>query len=313
MDHNISRLARPPAPSAQFDIQSPMAFHTSKRPREHEELTAYDEEISRETKKHRPLPLRSSPRSNQRLKIAATAEPTLFPALTPVDSSKDEDMFSKRFFIESDSANAQQPQEFHDPRMDLDASMDIDICGDIGDMDEGSTGPSSIARFDNDTHQSLPTPYNIASQSPNAGHFASLSSTSVQTTDSPGPMVGARDTLCPPFALPTMQWRSPRLPSPVSDNGDTRSKHTSGDTEMADDMPSHSQQSPPLLNSAAVEAETAVMRKRLSSLDLPDQGNAEPTSSVKSAKKLAFSMGYRADCDKCRRRVPGHYSHIIRG
>ncbi|OJD21048.1 hypothetical protein ACJ73_07615 [Blastomyces percursus] len=29
--------------------------------------------------------------------------------------------------------------------------------------------------------------------------------------------------------------------------------------------------------------------------------------------KVSIAMGYRADCDKCQRRVPGHYSHIIRG
>ncbi|KAK2765216.1 hypothetical protein FQN54_008915 [Arachnomyces sp. PD_36] len=28
--------------------------------------------------------------------------------------------------------------------------------------------------------------------------------------------------------------------------------------------------------------------------------------------KISFSMGYRADCDKCQRKVPGHYSHIVR-
>ncbi|KAL1956485.1 hypothetical protein VTO42DRAFT_7283 [Malbranchea cinnamomea] len=28
--------------------------------------------------------------------------------------------------------------------------------------------------------------------------------------------------------------------------------------------------------------------------------------------KLGIAMGYRADCDKCQRRVPGHYSHIVR-
>ncbi|KAK2808574.1 hypothetical protein FQN50_004606 [Emmonsiellopsis sp. PD_5] len=28
--------------------------------------------------------------------------------------------------------------------------------------------------------------------------------------------------------------------------------------------------------------------------------------------KISIAMGYRADCDKCQRRVPGHYSHIIR-
>ena len=28
--------------------------------------------------------------------------------------------------------------------------------------------------------------------------------------------------------------------------------------------------------------------------------------------KVSFSMGYRADCEKCRTRVPGHYSHVIK-
>lgn len=28
--------------------------------------------------------------------------------------------------------------------------------------------------------------------------------------------------------------------------------------------------------------------------------------------KITISMGYRADCDKCRMKVPGHYNHLIR-
>ena len=28
--------------------------------------------------------------------------------------------------------------------------------------------------------------------------------------------------------------------------------------------------------------------------------------------KVVFSMGYRADCEKCRERVPGHYSHVLK-
>lgn len=28
--------------------------------------------------------------------------------------------------------------------------------------------------------------------------------------------------------------------------------------------------------------------------------------------KMTISMGYRADCEKCRMRVPGHYNHLIR-
>jgi hypothetical protein len=28
--------------------------------------------------------------------------------------------------------------------------------------------------------------------------------------------------------------------------------------------------------------------------------------------KVMLCMGFRADCDKCRTRVPGHYNHVIR-
>ena len=30
-------------------------------------------------------------------------------------------------------------------------------------------------------------------------------------------------------------------------------------------------------------------------------------------EKVSLSMGYRADCEKCRSRVPGHWSHVVRG
>jgi hypothetical protein len=27
--------------------------------------------------------------------------------------------------------------------------------------------------------------------------------------------------------------------------------------------------------------------------------------------KKSFSIGYRADCEKCRLKVPGHFNHIV--
>ncbi|KAK2808520.1 hypothetical protein FQN49_008709, partial [Arthroderma sp. PD_2] len=35
-----------------------------------------------------------------------------------------------------------------------------------------------------------------------------------------------------------------------------------------------------------------------------------PPTTTKPSKKGSIAMGFRADCDKCQRRVPGHYSHI---
>ncbi|PGH05683.1 hypothetical protein GX51_02843 [Blastomyces parvus] len=41
--------------------------------------------------------------------------------------------------------------------------------------------------------------------------------------------------------------------------------------------------------------------------------NAPQRDKASRPPKVSIAMGYRADCDKCQRRVPGHYSHIIRG
>lgn len=45
-----------------------------------------------------------------------------------------------------------------------------------------------------------------------------------------------------------------------------------------------------------------------------DRGKCDLTSPVSPVPKTGrtmLSMGYRADCEKCRTRVPGHYNHVI--
>ena len=32
---------------------------------------------------------------------------------------------------------------------------------------------------------------------------------------------------------------------------------------------------------------------------------------IATPKKKSFSMGFRADCEKCRQKVPGHFNHIV--
>ncbi|EZF10636.1 hypothetical protein H112_08086 [Trichophyton rubrum D6] len=39
--------------------------------------------------------------------------------------------------------------------------------------------------------------------------------------------------------------------------------------------------------------------------------NHTATSMARPPKKATIAMGFRADCDKCQRREPGHYSHIV--
>lgn len=48
--------------------------------------------------------------------------------------------------------------------------------------------------------------------------------------------------------------------------------------------------------------------------DIPrvERPPAEEAASIQTRTKAKLLMGYRADCEKCRARVPGHYNHLIR-
>ena len=43
----------------------------------------------------------------------------------------------------------------------------------------------------------------------------------------------------------------------------------------------------------------------------PESARTRSMAAARTGKPMLV-MGYRADCDKCRARVPGHYSHIVR-
>lgn len=61
----------------------------------------------------------------------------------------------------------------------------------------------------------------------------------------------------------------------------------------------------------ASEAETTVTQftsTNLPSFTVTESRQKQP----QPAEKLGFSTGFRSDCDKCRMKVPGHYSHVIR-
>lgn len=51
--------------------------------------------------------------------------------------------------------------------------------------------------------------------------------------------------------------------------------------------------------------------------EIPPTSRPSPQPHIKpkcsQQKKPKIFMGYRADCDKCRMGVPGHYNHIIQG
>lgn len=218
---------------------------------------------------------------------------TSFSALTPIEPSDYENNTNKLSFPVS---NPKNQQLLHDARIyghESDTSMDMDIPESYGLMERDTASRQSPSLRCDATFQP-------------SSQQLSRSKTVADMTASPSPTHQ--------FPEDALWWRRPRLPSPVSENGDAMMgiKDTSDDAEMVDEVsPPESFPTTGSGNSSGMEAEAAIVRERLSSLDLPDQAKAEPPSSIKPVKKLGFSMGYRADCDKCRRKVPGHYNHII--
>ena len=84
----------------------------------------------------------------------------------------------------------------------------------------------------------------------------------------------------------------------------------------------------PISEDEAMDSPTTMTGDKLDRLDIGTE-NYEPRSPLErhrnnntpaagegtassKGRKTTLSMGYRADCEKCRTRVPGHYNHVIR-
>ena len=89
---------------------------------------------------------------------------------------------------------------------------------------------------------------------------------------------------------------APRLPSPVSEDGGETPKQTPTPTPTAADSKA----------GPASDAEMSFLPGGSCSIS-PHQDQ-----SASAPRKVTFCMGFRADCEKCQHKVPGHYSHIIR-
>lgn len=95
--------------------------------------------------------------------------------------------------------------------------------------------------------------------------------------------------------------RGRRLPSPISEGEMSPSVLADGleDMQMEVDR-SSSQQTP-----------TKKGHQRSKHSVRQWSGMGGDLQSAGQGMKRSFSMGYRADCEKCRNQVPGHFSHII--
>lgn len=99
--------------------------------------------------------------------------------------------------------------------------------------------------------------------------------------------------------------RGRRLPSPISEGETSPSVIVAGFGEMQMEVDHASSQE--------LERETPTKKGHTRSKHSLRAwtGLGGETGSPSGGMKRSFSMGYRADCEKCRLKVPGHFSHII--
>ncbi|KAI9837161.1 MAG: hypothetical protein M1837_003122 [Sclerophora amabilis] len=102
-----------------------------------------------------------------------------------------------------------------------------------------------------------------------------------------------------------------RLPSPISEDEDALTPMSI--TEAGD-----------VMGRLSVNGEHDRYQRDSGSMDVegafdptydgdPGRGRSRHRPNGDKQGKPALAMGYRADCEKCRARVPGHYSHVMRG
>ncbi|KAL2022478.1 hypothetical protein VTK56DRAFT_5307 [Thermocarpiscus australiensis] len=139
----------------------------------------------------------------------------------------------------------------------------------------------------------------------------------------------------------SMVMQNRRLPSPISECGgedslesprmvlDSSSQHNGHLNQLAHEHPLLAGL-PPRASSAveggraARESEAAAENHNGNAMDVeaaatpsPKKGHTRSKHTLTSwtalqpGMKRSFSIGYRADCEKCRMKVPGHFNHII--
>ncbi|KAI9715144.1 MAG: hypothetical protein M1812_006123 [Candelaria pacifica] len=277
----------------------------------------YDEnvQIKRDHKKPRTLPFRTSPSSKHSHLFSDASRWTIPnpPTITPADSDNDEPVAAypsssppvrNRFSSEpssidvssSQGSNSLEDQDMTDssPRQTWTSSTTI-LSGqrltppEPTHLSPHATNPASGGR--------IPTPV--------YGHFylaplpAGGSDVSMDSD--------ADDLISVANSSPQQRWdmenkrRRRRLPSPISEDDDTLQSPTTITGSMLGRM------------DVGGDYEGDGDTRTSKGIDRKENGLWKKEGAGGSGfGKTTFSMGYRADCEKCRMKVPGHYSHVLR-
>ncbi|EEQ27341.1 hypothetical protein McanMca71_005778 [Microsporum canis] len=158
-------------------------------------------------------------------------------------------------------------------------------------------------------------------------HPHSLANTMVSQTHIDAPSVAPVDKFSTP--QPDAIYPSDcRLPSPISEYQDESKSHTGTSAVTTPQFGHHVEDpsinpdiircNPTSLESINMQATHpasyfSITRREDGTLADGPENTITPVSplATKSPKKAIIAMGFRADCDRCQRREPGHYSHIV--
>lgn len=123
-----------------------------------------------------------------------------------------------------------------------------------------------------------------------------------------------------------------RLPSPISEAGNSSLRQAADSNMMVDDDNDAQPESSLCMRPSpthAMDHPNAMMDVESQSPAQPSEADADPSSPSPGRRghvrskhtvnswtwqpgmKKSFSIGYRSDCEKCRLKVPGHFNHII--
>ena len=254
------------------------------------------------------MPFRTSPTVKHTILFSHAQrplpKPLLTPAVTPGQSSDDDTESPPHHssmlpysLVQINTAQIHGPAVSTFPN-DIDSDIDMGGC-------QSPTSPapsdSRAASFANDPYVSSQSSQNIFSggriPTPRWGHFRSID-TSIDMIDAPIMTENPSATQVEPGYVHKQRRR---LPSPISeDESMLFSANTVSPSGMTEEMMNRLDVR---LDGSCSPTEDVLRVERLP---------AEEAASIQTRSKAKLLMGYRADCEKCRARVPGHYNHVIR-
>ena len=154
--------------------------------------------------------------------------------------------------------------------------------------------PSPLTLTPNTRHLSIDNTASARIPTPIYGHFQSLDVMDTDDHDFTRPRKSYLNLPARPRAV--------RLPTAIEED-ECMEPFEQGESAQP-------QQNTPFFETTSISKTTT---RRSSFMDkLKSWAHRDGLGSEKRSGKAVLSMGFRADCQKCQNKVPGHYNHIIR-